>query len=104
MGEIRDSGRVLTTHPQFWNEPGGEYPRLTGNAVTHAQIIARNAAREHGLKTADEPLIVTRASSVAQAVTDQYWAFGRALRIPVAAWAFCLALAIAWRARRAASS
>ena len=32
------------SHPQFWNEPGGEYVRFVGVAVSGAQIVARDAA------------------------------------------------------------
>jgi hypothetical protein len=101
-GEIRDSGRVLASHPQFWDEPGGEYVRFVGVAVSSAQILARDAARKYGLKTSDAPLIVVRAPSVAGAITDQYLAIARAASRPLLAWAFCILIAAGlskWRER-----
>jgi len=92
-GEVRDSGRVLASHPQFWNEAGGEYVRLVGIGFSGTQIIARDAARQFGLKTSDEPLIVMRAPSVAGAIAQQYWAIARAACVPLLAWALCILLA-----------
>ncbi|MBR1268596.1 hypothetical protein JQ629_13835 [Bradyrhizobium sp. AUGA SZCCT0222] len=102
-GEVRDSGRVLASHPQFWNESGGEYVRFVGVAVSGAQIIARDAAKKLGLKTLDEPLIVTRAPSVAGALAEQYRAIARTAAVPLLGWAFCILLAAGfskWREQR----
>ena len=101
-GEIRDSGRILPSHPQFWNQPGREYTRLVGVGVSGAQIEARNAAGKFGLKTSDEPLIVVSVPSVAEAVGDQHEALLRIARVPMLAWTSCIALAAfaAWRRRR----
>jgi hypothetical protein len=102
-GEVRDSGRVLASHPQFWNEPGGEYVRLVGIAASGTQIIARDAARKFGLKTSDQPLIVTRARSVAGARADQYQAIARTAVAPLLGWAFCILVAsgfATWRRQR----
>lgn len=85
-GEIRDSRRVLPTHPRFWSEPDGEYARLVGVSVSGAQLQALRAARKYGLRTAEEPLIVTRRTSIAQAIRDQYLALAWALRWPFGAW------------------
>lgn len=102
-GEVRDSGRVLASHPQFWNEAGGEYVRFVGVAVSGAQIIARDTATKFGLKTLEEPLIVTRAPSVAGALADQYRAIARMAAVPLLAWAFCILAAAGfskWREQR----
>ena len=102
-GEVRDSGRILPSHPQFWNQPGREYTRLVGVSVSGAQIEARNAAGKFGLKTSDEPLIVVSVPSVAEAVGDQHEALLRMVRVPMLAWMSCIALAAAiaaWRRRR----
>jgi hypothetical protein len=103
-GETRDSGRVLPSHPKFWAEPGGEFVRLAGKDVSGAQLQANRAAKKFGLLTAEEPLIVMRVDSVAQAVTNQYWALLRAARFPLAAWGVLIGLAAAilmWRDRPA---
>ncbi|MBR1214486.1 hypothetical protein [Bradyrhizobium sp. JYMT SZCCT0180] len=102
-GEIRDSGRILASHPQFWNEAGGEYVRFVGVGVSGAQIIARDAATKFGLKTLDEPLIVTRAPSVAGALAEQYRAIARTAAVPLLGWAVCILLAAGfskWREQR----
>lgn len=99
-GEIRDSGRIPPSHPKFWSEPGGEYVRYVGVDLSRRQIIAVNAAKEHGLVTDSEPLIVWRAPSVARAVADQYSALVGAARFPIIAWALCVgaaALCVKWR-------
>jgi hypothetical protein len=104
MGEIRDSGRVLPSHPKFWIEPGGEFVRLIGTDVSGAQLQANRAAKKFGLLTAEEPLIVMRVDSVSEAVTNQYWALLRAAKFPLAAWTLLIALAAAvlwWRERPA---
>jgi hypothetical protein len=103
-GEMRDSGRVLPSHPKFWNETGGEFVRLVGNGVSGAQLQANRAAKKYGLLTAEEPLIVMRVDSVTQAVTNQYWALLRAAKFPLAAWMLLIALTAAilwWRERPA---
>ncbi|CAN7484629.1 hypothetical protein LJR220_004393 [Bradyrhizobium sp. LjRoot220] len=99
-GEVRDSGRILTSHPQFWNEPGGEYVRFVGIAVSGAQIIARDAATKFGLKTLDEPLIVTRAPSISGALADQYQAIARTAAVPLLGWVFCILVAAGCSKRR----
>jgi hypothetical protein len=102
MGEIRDSGRVLPSHPKFWTEPGGEFVRLVGTDVSGAQLQANRAANKFGLLTAEEPLIVMRVDSVAGAVTNQYWALIRAARFPLIGWTILIGLAwaiIKWRER-----
>jgi hypothetical protein len=104
MGEIRDSGRVLKSHPKFWTEPGGEFVRLVGTDVSGAQLQANRAAKKYGLLTAEEPLIVMRVDSVAGAVINQHWALLRAARFPLAAWSILIGLAWAilwWRERPA---
>jgi hypothetical protein len=78
-GEIRDSGRIRPSHPQFWKEAGGEFIRLAGNDVSEAQLAAGRAAQKFGLHTALEPLIVMRVPSVEQALVNQYWALARAI-------------------------
>jgi hypothetical protein len=103
-GEMRDSGRVLPSHPKFWTEPAGEFVRLIGTDVSGAQLQANRAAKKFGLLTAEEPLIVMRVDSVAEAVTNQYWALLRAAKFPLAAWTLLIALAAAvlwWRERPA---
>jgi hypothetical protein len=103
-GEIRDSGRVLPSHPKFWAEPGGEFARLVGKDVSGAQLQANRAAKKLGLLTAEEPLIVMRVPSVMDAIADQYWALLKAARFPLVAWTLLIALAaafLAWRARPA---
>jgi hypothetical protein len=85
IGDIRDSGRVLPSHPKFWAEPGGEFVRLVGTDVSGAQMHANRTARKFGLLTAEEPLIVMRVDSVAGAVANQHWALVRAARFPLVA-------------------
>jgi hypothetical protein len=102
-GEIRDSGRILPSHPQFWKEAGGEFVRLVGNDVSVAQLAAGRAAQEFGLHTALEPLIVMRVPSVERALVNQYWALARTIRLPLAIWAFFIGIAAAvlkWREAR----
>jgi hypothetical protein len=99
-GETRNSGRVLPSHPKFWDEPGGEFVRLVGRDVSGAQLQANRAARKFGLLTAEEPLIVMRVGAVSEAVTNQYWALLRAAKFPLTAWTLLIALAAAvpwWR-------
>jgi hypothetical protein len=101
-GEIRDSGRVLPSHPKFWGEPGGEFVRLVGNDLSGAQLQAGRTAAEHGLSTADEPVIVMRVESVETAIGQQMRALLGAARFPLLAWTLMLGLAAAvaaWRNR-----
>ena len=103
-GEMRDSGRVLPSHPKFWEEPDGEFVRLVGKDLSGAQLQANRAAKKFGLLTAEEPLIVMRVDSVSEAVTNQYWALLRAAKFPLTAWMLLIALAAAvlwWRERPA---
>lgn len=103
-GETRDSGRILPSHPQFWNEPGGEFIRVVGNDVAMARLAAGRAARKFGLYTAQQPLIVMRVASVRQALTDQYWALARAIGVAAAIWALFMGVAavvLTWREGRA---
>jgi hypothetical protein len=103
-GEIRDSGRVLPSHPKFWAEPGGEFARLVGKDMSGAQLQANRAAKKFGLLAAEEPLIVMRVDSVAGAVTNQYWALLKAARFPIIGWTLMIGLALAiirWRERPA---
>jgi hypothetical protein len=103
-GETRDSGRVLPSHPKFWNEAGGEFVRLVGKDVSSAQLQANRAAKKFGLLTAEAPLIVMRVDSVSEAVTNQYRALLRAAKFPLTAWTLLIALAAAvlwWRERPA---
>ena len=85
-GEIRNSGLVRPSHPKFWSAPGGEFVRFVGFGVSGAQLQASRAAAEHGLRTSEEPLIVTRAPSVAEAIETQYRRLAWALRWPFGAW------------------
>jgi hypothetical protein len=101
-GEIRDSGRILPSHPQFWKEPGGEFIRLVGNDVSVAQLAAGRAAQKFGLLTATEPLIVMRVPSVEQALVNQYWALARAVCFPLAIWTLFIGIAAAVLKRREA--
>ena len=104
-GEIRDSGRILPSHPQFWKEAGGEFIRLVGNDVSEAQLAAGRAAQKFGLHTALEPLIVMRVPSVEQVLVNQYWALARAICFPLAIWTLFIGIAAAvlkWREARPA--
>ena len=106
LGGRRDPG--LRTHPSPRTRNSGprraaSYVRFVGIAVTGAQIIARDAAKKSGLKTSDEPLIVTRAPSVAGAIADQYRAIARAASVPLLAWTLCILIAAGlskWQERR----
>lgn len=100
-GEIHNSGRVPLSHPKFWSEPGGEFVRLVGFGLSGAQLQASRAAKEHGLHTAEEPLIVTRTDSVAQSIKDQYLAAAWALRWPFGAWILMVGTAAAMEWARA---
>ena len=65
---------------------------------------ANRAAKQLGLLTAEEPLIVTRVPSVAEAVTNQYQALLKAARFPIIGWTLLIGLAaaiLAWRERPA---
>ena len=104
-GEIRDSGRILPSHPQFWKEAGGEFIRLVGNDVSVAQLAAGRAAQKFGLHMALEPLIVMRVPSVEQALVNQYWALARTICFPLAIWTLFIGIAAAvlkWREARPA--
>jgi hypothetical protein len=104
VGETRDSGRVLPSHPKYWAEANGEFARLVGKDVSGAQLQANRAAKKLGLLTAEEPLIVMRVDSVAGTVTNQYSALLKAARFPLVAWTLLIGLAAAvlvWRARPA---
>lgn len=106
-GEIRNSGRVLPSHPKFWDEGGGEFVRVAGNSRSGAQLQAGRAAAAHGLSTSEEPVIVTRVPSVRGAIRQQAWALLSAARFPLGAWALMLAIAAGlavWRNRQAAGA
>lgn len=100
-GEIRNSGRVLRSHPRFWAEPNGEYVRLIGIGASGAQLQALRAAKLYDLRTADEPLIVSRTDSVALSIRDQYFGLAWALCWPLGAWALIMGVAAALRWARA---
>lgn len=102
VGEIRDSGRVLPWHPKFWRAPGGEYVRLVGAEISGAQRQAQRAAAAFKLTTTEDPLLVMRVDSVAQAMRDQYASLARTLVFPLGAWAALIGLAALyerWRTR-----
>ena len=94
-GEIRDSGRILPSHPKFWAEPDGEFVRLVGKDVSGAQLAAGRAAQKFGLQTAEEPLVVMRVPSVSHAMTSQYGALLWAARYPFIAWVVLTSFAAA---------
>ena len=101
--ETRNSGRVLLWHPKFWAEPGGEFVRLVGQEISGAHLAAGRAAEKFKLTTPEEPLIVMRVPSVAQAITAQYGALLWAARWPFGGWAFLIlaaATVIQLRGRR----
>jgi hypothetical protein len=102
-GEIRDSGRILPSHPQFWREAGGEFIRLVGNDSSVAKLAAIRAAQKFGLHTALDPMIVMRVLSVERALVNQYWALARAICFPLAVWTLFIGTAAAvlkWRDTR----
>ena len=94
---------MLLWHPKFWAEPGGEFVRLVGQEISGAHLAAGRAAEKFKLTTAEEPLIVMRVPSVAQAITAQYGALLWAARWPFGGWAFLIlaaATVIQLRGRR----
>ena len=102
-GEIRDSGRILPSNPQFWKEAGGEFVRLVGNDSSVARLAAGRAAQKFGVHTAPDPLIVMRVPSVERALANQYWALARAICFPLAIWTLFIGIAAAvlkWRKAR----
>lgn len=103
MGETRDSGRTPPIHPKFWTEPGGEYARLVGASVSNVHLQIQRAAQEFGLKTAAEPLIVTRRDTIREAMIAQYVSLARGLVWPLGLWAAMFGIAVAWRNYRARS-
>jgi hypothetical protein len=101
-GEIRDSGRILPSHPKFWPEPNGEFVRLVGKDVSGAQLAAGRAAQKFSLQIPEEPVIVMRVPSVSGALASQHWALLRAARFPFTAWLILVGIAaaiIGWRER-----
>jgi hypothetical protein len=102
-GEIRDSGRVLPSHPKFWDETGGEYVRLVGKDSSGAKLQAGRTAEANGLRAAEEPVVVMRVASVNSAIARQIRTLIGAVCYPLGAWALMLGIAAAlvvWRNRR----
>ena len=102
-GEMRDSGRLLPSHPKFWDEAGGEYVRLIGKDLSGATLQAGRTAEAHGLRTAEDPVVVMRVPSVNSAIARQIRTLIGAACYPLGAWALMLGLAAAlvvWRNRR----
>jgi hypothetical protein len=102
-GEMRDSGRVLPTHPKFWDEAGGEYVRLVGKDSSGAKLQAGRTAEANGLRAAEEPVVVMRVASVNSAIARQIRTLIGAVCYPLGAWALMLGIAAAlvvWRNRR----
>jgi hypothetical protein len=101
MGETRNSGRILPSHPKYWQAPGGEYARLVGQNISGAQLQAQRTAEQFSLKTSQEPLVVMRVDSVAATLKGQYLSLARALVFPLGAWAGVIGLAVAYQWMRA---
>jgi hypothetical protein len=91
-GETRDSGKMLFSNPQFWNQQGGEFVRLVGTDLSVAQHQAGRAADTFGLLTSSKPVIVMRASSVADAIAAQYAELARSIQIPMTIWTILIGI------------
>jgi hypothetical protein len=99
-GETRDSGRVLPSHPKFWDETGGEYVRLVGKDLSGAKLQVGRTAEANGLRTAEDPVVVMRFPSVNSAIARQIRSLIGAACYPLSAWALMLGIAAAlvvWR-------
>lgn len=102
-GEIRDSGRVLPSHPKFWEEAGGEYVRLVGKDLSGARLQVGRAVAANSLRAAEQPIVVMRVQSVHAAIMRQVRALIGAACYPLGAWTLMLGIAAAlvlWRNRR----